>query len=107
MSCPDCRQIQTEGRAGQVRERAGEVVEAFGLGNYGGDGDGRLEGVGEGDGRDEGGEEGAGEGGGMEEGGENGHCLLLVVYSRRVQKEKNECYRLQVMNVWECLLYVP
>lgn len=77
MSCTDRRQIQTEGRAGQVRERAREVVEALGLGDYGGDGYGRLEGVGEGDRGDEGGEEGAGEGGGVEEGGEDGHSLFV------------------------------
>lgn len=78
MPCPDRRQIQTEGRAGQVRERAGEVVEALRLGDYGGDGDGRLEGVGKGDGGDEGGEEGAGEGGGVKKGGKDGHCLWYV-----------------------------
>ena len=75
MAGSDRRQVQTECRAGQVSEGAGEVVEAFGLGDYGGDRDGPLYGEGEGDGGDEGGEEGTGECGGVQEGGEDGHCV--------------------------------
>ncbi len=101
MSRSDRRQVETEGRAGQVRERAREVVETLGLGDYGGDRDGRLEGVGEGDGGDKGGEEGAGEGGGVQEGGEDGHSCgdgTMVKNGQRVNLFTivNARHRLQV-----------
>ncbi len=38
------REVQAEGRDGQISQRAGEVVEPLGLGRYGRDCDGRLDG---------------------------------------------------------------
>ena len=102
MACSDRWQVQTECRARQVSERAGEVVETLGLSDNGGDSDGRLEGVGEGDGGDEGGEEGAGEGGGMQKGGEDGHCCG----GKERVKITMEGIEVAGMKAWECLLYV-
>ncbi len=76
MSCSNGGQVQTECCAGEISERAREVVETLGLADDGGNCNGGLEAIGEGDGGDQGGEEGAGEGGGVEEGGEDGHCAL-------------------------------
>ena len=54
MAGADRRQVEGETDAGEVGEGAAEVVEALGLGEDGGDGDGALEGEGEADGRDQG-----------------------------------------------------
>ncbi len=58
MSCSNGGQVQTECCAGEISERAREVVETLGLADDGGNCNGGLEAIGEGDGGDQGGEEG-------------------------------------------------
>lgn len=70
---PDGRQEEGEAHAGDIGERAGEIIEPFRLGVDGGDGHGGLQGECKADGGDEGGKERARELGCVQEGAENGH----------------------------------